>query len=66
MYDPDDRRSEWTQELPRPTETPRLVEYEWVNQRKPEKGVSLEIIESVLANLGDDDAGEDTILPRLH
>lgn len=68
MNDRDDRRSEWTQELPRPTEQPRLVEYDWVNERKPEKQIHIEIVEAILADLGDydDDEAEEPTGPGLH
>ena len=55
MNDPDDRRSEWTQEMPRPTEQPRLVEYDWVNEHKPEKNIPIDLVEAILADLGEDE-----------
>lgn len=68
MTDRDDRRSEWTQELPRPTEQPRLVEYDWVSERKPEKQIPIDLVEAILAELGDDDDDGmgDMIVPGLH
>lgn len=57
MYDTDDR-SEWTDhQPPRPTEQPRLVEYDWVHERKQEKRVPIAIIDALLADLDDDTDG---------
>lgn len=53
-------RSEW-QEIPR--EQPRLVEYDWVHERRRDKRIPPAIIDSALADLADDDRDE---APTVH